>query len=181
MNNLKNRSFKVAFGGIVAALSLVFMFSTGIIPTLTYAVPAVCGALLMILVIEVTRGFALSVYLAVAILSLLIVADKEAAVMYTAFFGYYPVIKSIFEYRLKKVMCRTAKYAVFNTAMIVSYFIASKVFGIEYDEVGLIGKYTLFFLLAIGNVVFCLYDIALTRLVSAYLYRWRKYVKRFFK
>lgn len=69
------------------ALSIVFMFSTGIIPTLTYAIPALCGALLMAVVIELGSVFAGAIYIAVSILSLLVVADKEAAVMYAAFLG----------------------------------------------------------------------------------------------
>lgn len=181
MNRIRTRSFKAAFGGIVAALSVVLMFSTGIVPTLTYAVPAVCGALLMATVIETGAASAAVIYVAVSILSLLIVADKEAAVMYSVFFGYYPIIKSFIEKKCNSIFSWIIKYIIFNFAMILSYFVVAKVFMIPFDDMDFLGKFALPLLLALGNFVFALYDIALTRLVTAYLLNWRKYVKRLFK
>lgn len=180
--NMKERSFKAALGGIIAALSIAVMFSTGIIPFLTYAMPAICGALLMLIVIEIGSGFALTVYVAVAILSLLVVADKEAAVMYAAFFGYYPIIKRVFEKYFNRTVCRIFKFLLFNVAMIAAYFVVSKVLGISDDDgLDFLGKYVLWVLLALGNIFFVLYDIALTRLVTLYLLKWQKTVKRIFK
>lgn len=181
MNKIKYRSFKAAVGGIIAALSIILMFSTGIIPTLTYAVPAIAGALLIVLVIEIGSGFAFSVYIAVGILSLFLVADKEAAVMYVAFFGYYPIIKAFLEKHLKNFLCWIVKYFIFNVSILASYIVVLYVFAISYDDMGVFGEYAAFVLLAMGNAVFFVYDIALTRLVSAYLFRWQKYIKKLFK
>ena len=182
MNN-KARSFKAAFGGIAAALSVLLMFMTGIIPTLTYALPALCGALLMAVTVEINARFSLVVYAAVSILSLLVVADKEAAVMYAAFFGYYPVIKGFLERKLKGAFCWVAKYIIFNCAVICAYFIVSKVFMIPFEGIGesFLGKYAILFFLVAVNAAFAVYDIALTRLVTAYVGSWRKYVKKIFK
>ena len=181
MRDNKFRSFKAAFGGIIAALSIVLMFSTGLIPTLTYAIPAICGAFLMAVVIEISPAFASAIYVAVSILSLLVVADKEAAVMYAAFFGYYPIIKSFIERKTGKIASWVIKYIIFNIAMVVSYFIVAKVFMISFDDIDFLGKWALPGLLFVGNIVFVLYDIALTRVVTAYLIRWQKYIKRVFK
>ena len=181
MRDNKFRSFKVAFGGIIAALSIVFMFSTGIVPTLTYAIPAICGALLMTVVIEISPVFAGAIYIAVSILSLLVVADKEAAVMYTAFFGYYPIIKSFIEKFTGKVLSWIIKYIIFNIAMVSSYFVSSKMFMVTFEDIEFLGKFALPALLFAGNIVFAIYDVALTRLVTGYLIHWRKYVKRVFK
>lgn len=181
MNNSKFNSFKVAFGGVISALSIVLMFSTGIFSTLTYAVPAVAGALLILIVIEISPKFAGAVYFAVAVLSLLVVADKEAAVMYAMFFGYYPIIKGFIEKHLKNVLSWIIKFAVFNVSVISAYFVVSKVFMISFDDLESFGKWALPIFLILCNIVFALYDIALTRLISAYLFRWRKYVRRMFK
>ena len=181
MRKNKERSFKAAFGGIIAALSIVLMFLTGVIPTLTYAIPAICGALLMTIVIEISSGFAGLVYVAVSILSLLVVADKEAAVMYAAFFGYYPIIKSFIEKKTNNALSWVIKYVIFNISMIASYFVVSKVFMITFDDIDSLGKWAMPLLLLLGNIVFAIYDIALTRLVTAYLISWRKYIKRVFK
>ena len=181
MRDNKFRSFKVAFGGVVAALSVMLMLSTGLIPTLTYAIPAIVGALLMTVVIEISPVFAGAIYVAISILSLLVVADKEAAVMYAAFFGYYPIIKSFIERKTGKIVSWVIKYIIFNISMIASYFVVAKIFMITFDDIEFLGKFALPALLFVGNIVFALYDIALTRLVTAYLIVWRKYVKRVFK
>ena len=88
-NHFRNSS-KTALGGIVAALSVTMMFLTAVIPTLTYALPAAAGVLLIIVVIDVDKKWAFGVYAAVSLLSLLVLPDKEAAVMYVFFFGHYP-------------------------------------------------------------------------------------------
>lgn len=181
MNNSKFNSFKVAFGGVISALSIVLMFSTGIFSTLTYAVPAVAGALLILIVIEISPKFAGAVYFAVSVLSLLVVADKEAAVMYAMFFGYYPIIKGFIEKHFNNVLSWIIKFAVFNVSVISAYFVVSKVFMISFDDLESFGKWALPIFLILCNIVFALYDIALTRLLSAYLFRWGKYVRRMFK
>ena len=181
MNKKKFNSFKVALGGVISALSIVLMFLTGVIATLTYAIPAIAGAFLILIVIEISPKFATSVYVAVSILSLLVVADKEAAVMYAMFFGYYPILKGFIERKLNDIYAWVVKYVVFNIAVISAYFVVSKLFMISFDDIDFLGKFALPLLLLICNIVFALYDIALTRLLSSYIYNWRKYIKRVFK
>lgn len=174
-------SFKVAFGGIISAISIVLMFSTGLFSTLTYAIPAIAGALLIMIVIEISPKFAGAVYLAVSVLSLLVVADKEAAVMYTAFFGYYPILKGFIEKKYNGLLSWIIKYIIFNVAVVSAYFVVSKVLGISYDDIEFLGRFALPLLWLICNITFAFYDIALTRILSIYVYNWRKYVKRVFK
>ena len=181
MNKRKILSVKVALGGVIAALSLLLMILAGVTSTLVYAIPMITGALLMMLVVEFGQGFASLIYVAVSILSLLILGNKEAAIMYIAFFGYYPILKSVLEKHIKGFICWIVKYLIFNVAMIASYFIVTKIFLISFEDIESFGKYALPLLLLAGNVLFVMYDIVLTRLVSIYLYRWRKFVKRVFK
>ena len=181
MNKKNFNAFKVALGGVVSALSVVLMFSTGLFSTLTYAIPAMAGMLLIVISIEISPKFATVVYVAVSVLSLLVVADKEAAVMYAAFFGYYPIIKGFIEKKLSGVLEWIVKYVIFNIAVISAYFVVSKIFMISYEDLGSLGKYAMPIFLAVCNIVFALYDIALTRILSAYIFNWRKYIKRMFK
>lgn len=181
MNKRKVLSFKVALGGVVAALSLLLMILAGVTSTLVYAIPMITGALLMMLVVEFGQGFAGLIYVAVSIISLLLLGNKEAAIMYIAFFGYYPIIKSVLEKHLKGFVCWIVKYVIFNVAMVLSYFIVTKIFMISFEDVESFGKFALPLLLFAGNILFAMYDVVLTRLVSIYMYRWRKYIKRVFK
>ena len=72
-------SVKVSMGGVVAALSLVLMLLTSVIPFGTYAFPCFAGILLVLLVFNLGYGYAFTVYLITAVLSFVLVTDKEAA------------------------------------------------------------------------------------------------------
>lgn len=175
------KSSVTALGGMLAALSVVFMFMTGLIPFLTYAMPAICGALLILLVVEANAKWALGVYGAVSVLALLLAPDKEAAVMYVAFFGYYPVVKSFFEGRCSKAVGWILKFLLFNIAIILAYVVIIYVFNIPLDEMEEFGKMAVPVLLGMGNIVFLVYDIALTRLISTYLSNWQKQFRKIFR
>ena len=181
MNKKKITSFKVALGGIISAVSVVLMFLTGVVPTLTYAIPAIAGGLLIVIAIEIGPKFAYTVFFAVSTLSLLVVADKEAAVMYAVFFGYYPVLKGFIEKKTSGIFTWLVKYLIFNVAVILAYLAISKIFMISYEDIAFLGKLAIPVLLMICNIVFAIYDIALTRILSTYIYNWRKYVRRMSK
>lgn len=181
MNKRKNLASKVALGGVTTALSMVFMLLAGVTSTLVYAIPMFVGALLIVLVIETGKGFATAVYIAVSILSLLVLGNKEAAIMYVAFFGYYPILKGVIEQHSKSVLCWVIKYVVFNIAMVIAYFTVTKIFMISFEDIKSFGKFALPLLLFAGNIVFAMYDVLLTRLITIYFYRWQKYFKRVFK
>lgn len=180
------QSSKVALGGMVAALSVALMFLTAI-PAMTFALPALAGALLILVVIEIHKRWAFMVYVAVAILALLMVPDRSAAVMYAMFFGYYPVIKALLESKLPKALEWVCKLAVFNMAIVAAYCVITFAFGIPLDELdffsekGIPVAAALAILLTAANLIFLLYDFALSKTVDAYLHRWRKRFLRIFK
>ncbi len=166
-------SYKMALGGIFSALAVVSMLISYIVPTATYACPALAGVMLIPLVIEVGKGWALCSYAAVSLLSFLIVADKEIALCFTAFFGFYPILKALLEERLSKYLCWTVKIASFSACMIAVFFISILVLGIPRDSFTLFGVYLPWAFLALGIVIFVVYDIALTRVIRAYVSVWR--------
>ena len=130
------RSFIVAFCGIIAALCIVLMIFAGAVQVATLAIPALSGMLLMFIVIELGVKWALCVYAAVSVFSLLFVADKEAALMFTLFFGYYPILKAKLDTVSPKLLSLCIKLAVFNAAMICEYFAAkTKLSLLPQDEI----------------------------------------------
>lgn len=181
MNRLKEKSFKASFGGISAALSIIIMAFCSVFSSLTYAAPVVCGIFITFAVIEFSSGYAFALYAAISILSLIVVPNKESALIYALFFGIYPILKGKIESRTKGAVTWVVKYLIFNVAIIICYLICSKLLNIPYDEIGFLGKFSLLFLWASGNAAFVIYDIAFTRVISAYILKWQKYVKRLFR
>lgn len=174
-------STKTAMGGIIAALSTALMFSAAVFPFLTYALPAGAAVLLIPLIIEVNKKWAAAVFAVVSVLSLLFVADKEAAVMYAGFFGYYPIIKPVLESRLPKWLEWIAKLLIFNGAVTAAYYIMISLMGIELEELERFGWLALPILLLTGSVTFVIYDFALTKMISLYVFRWQKRFRAMFK
>lgn len=175
------QSSKCALGGIVSALSLVLMISVAVIPFLTYALPAVAGVLIVFIVVEIDKKWAFGVFSAVAILAFLLVPDKEVAMMYIAFFGYYPIIKALLESKLPVALGWVIKVLLFNVTMVAAYLVLIYVMGIEIDEITEYGAVAVPILLGAGSITFIAYDFALTQIITVYLVKWRKYFKRYFK
>ena len=178
---MKKTSYKVALGGIVSSMSLVTMILASVIPGLEYAIPAFSGILLIIIVIEISLRWALLTYVGVALLSFFVVPNKEAALLFIAFMGYYPILKSVIETKCKHISLQWAsKIIVFNIAIFVYYklvmaFVAAPELLESMDE---LGRYALPVLMGAANIVFVIYDIALTRLITMYIKWFRKKIIR---
>jgi len=175
------QSSKCALGGITAALSLTLLISVAIVPFMTYALPAIAGALIVVMVIETDKKWAFGVYAAIAILSFFLVPEKEVAMMYIAFFGYYPIIKALIEAHIPAVPAWAIKVLSFNATMIAAYYLMIKLMGITLDEMDEHGIWGVVMLLGIGTFAFVFYDLALTRLITVYVKKWRKHFKRYIK
>lgn len=167
------KSRKVAFGGIIAALSLVLMLLTGVLPVGTYALPAVAGILLTAVVIEFGFPWAVGVYAGVSVLSFLLVSDKEAALYYALLLGIYPILKSLFERIKIKWLSFIVKLIYFNAVAVAAFYISIYLLSVPIESFSLFGVNMPVLFLALGNAVFAVYDICVTRLVSAYLHIWR--------
>lgn len=175
------QSSKCAVGGIVSALSLVLMISVAIIPFLTYALPAVASVLITFVVLEIDKKWAFGVYCAVSILGFLLVGDKEVAMMYIAFFGYYPIIKAILESKIPAVAGWILKIVLFNASIAAAYVMMIKLMGVTVDEINEYGMIAVPVLLGMGSLAFIMYDIALSKIIALYNLKWRKLFKRYFK
>lgn len=164
---------------MVTALCVLLMFLTGLIPVGTYALPSLAGILLVPVVVELGVSWAWPVYLASSALSVLLAADKEAALLYVLFFGYYPVLKAVIERaRMHRIVTFLLKFAVFNAAMVLGYYLSIRVLNVPEDSFTVFGLYLPPVYLAAGNLIFIVYDYAVSSLVAAYAGKFHKLVSR---
>lgn len=174
------KSYQVALGGVVASLCVILMLLTGFFPFLTYASPIAACFLLAVIVIECGSSWAMLVYLTVALISIFLVPDKQAAILF-AFLGYYPILKEYLDGKMKSKLVRgTIQFVCFNLSVILAYALMLYVFKLPdiMTEMGSLGKYTGIVTLAAGNVLFIMFDVALTRIVSVYKNHFRSKVLR---
>ncbi len=137
-------------------------------PYLTYGIPAVAGLFIMAVVIELNCKWAFVSFLASAVLVFL-TAEKESMLIYVAFMGYYPIIKALLERIRKPILEWIIKIIIFNAAVLLVYFVLAGLVNINMEDFGEFGKWGAVILLLTGNVVFVLYDIAVSRMASLYI------------
>ena len=160
MIKLKN-SLKLTYCGVITAISVVIMFFTSLIPIGLYVLPAIAGYIITSVKKEINFKWAFLTYIAVSIVSLMLVAEKESVLMFIFFFGYYPILKfKIDEYK-SKVIKIILKFLCFNISVIFVYFIAIQVLNISENEFEILGVYIPGIFLFLGNIIFFAYDYSL--------------------
>lgn len=177
---MKKVSYKVSLGGIISALSLVFMFLTGFMPLLVYLIPALTGAMLLIIYVEINAKWAFFTYVSVALLCLFVTPDKEAGLLYIMFLGYYPILKMFVEKTSSVILEWILKLLIYNI-MIITYYqvIIRVVVNVDLvDDIDEFGKNGALIFLGLTNVVFIVYDIAVSRLKDLYVKWFRKKIIR---
>ena len=175
-------SYKTTICGVTASLALVLMLLTYVNPFLTYTSPPFAGVLLILIMLEVGIGWAFGTYTAIGLLALFLLSDKEAAVMFIAFFGYYPMLRAKFEFIIKnKIIRYILELLIYNLSMAVSVVVSMFVFAVDYDDFGDLGKIGFVILILLMNVIFILYDFLLSKLILAYRLSWQKKLRRIFQ
>ncbi len=170
---------KIALCGMLAALITVICLAA-YFPYLTYALPALASAFIIVPLFEAGKKYALFTYLA-SFLPVALLAENEAKLLYLCFFGFYPILKSVYEGFKLRALEYVCKFLTFNAAVVLAYFLLSKLFMIEDLGFSEFGKYTLLVFLAVGNIVFLLYDICLSRLAMFYIIKLRKHISKLLK
>ena len=116
----RKQSGKIAFCGMMVALSVALTLTGGLIPIATYCAPMISGVLLLSILLEYGKKTAWMGYLATALIVLILGIDKEAAFFYI-FLGYYPIIKWSIDKLHQKPMRVILKLLLFNGAVVAMY------------------------------------------------------------
>ena len=159
---------RLCVSGVLSALGFVIMYLgalSGVFDLCAVVVGALCC---VFAVIELGGQWPWLVAIVTGTLCLLLLPDKFAALEYIALGGLYPILKSYLE-KLPKILSWGLKFAVFNVMLTVCLLLAKFVMGIGDDWVRFSPVVYL-----LGNAFFLLYDVALTRFISFYLFKLRK-------
>lgn len=160
----RNASRNIALGGVMAALAVVIMCLGTIIPVATFICPMACMLLLAIVLRRAGNRIAWAWYGAVAILSLLLGPDKEAAAVFV-FLGYYPIIKPWID---RRRFSNLWKLLVFNASIFLMYTVLIHLFGMDQvmEDLEELGTAVTVLTLILGNVTLFLLDFNLTYFLS---------------
>ncbi|MBQ9844701.1 MAG: hypothetical protein IJO54_01265 [Oscillospiraceae bacterium] len=153
---------KTALCGVFGALSIVVMLMGSIIPMATYMCPAIAAFLILPVVAEYGEKTGFTLYTAVSLLSMIMIAEKEFVLMYVCVFGLY----SVFKFRADRIkpkflqLTLKAAYAfvtTFLTYALLLFVFPSPVLTGDFGDMT-IGLVIAFFVLFV--ITFMLYDLA---------------------
>ena len=166
MNNSKN-TYKIAFGGICLAFTVIALFLASIVPGLELTFYALSSVFAAAVIIESDIRGGLIFYGASCSLSFMLIPDKLALIPFVFFFGIYGVIKFVAEKvknPLGQIIIKTLFFmAIFGTGF---FFFKSLFFG----NISL-PDYSLWVLVPGSLLIFILYDYIYTLMIRLYRQR----------
>ena len=159
----------MAIAAVASALGVVTLMLGSLVQVLDISMAVIASLFVVFGVIELRGHYPYLIYAVTAILALLLLPVKSAALIYLLFAGYYPIVKALLEGHLPPYLAWILKFVVFNAALGLALLASLKLFVAEIPAEW-VRYWWLIFLL---EPVFLLYDIALTRLITVYVLRWR--------
>lgn len=173
-NNFNAR--ELALGAMLIALSVVLAYIGAVTEVLDLSLCAIASLITVFAKIEFGTGYAYMVYGATSVLSFLLLPNKMTAFIYV-FCALYSIIKANME-KCPTILSWVFKLLYVNVVAVAGFFAGKYLFMLpDETDVGLISLFLL------GNAAFILFDIAITRLITAYarVFRHRLGIDKFLK
>jgi hypothetical protein len=161
------KSKNMAESGVLVALTIIVLFSTSILSVSTLSIMTIASCLIPIAIIRTSVKNAILVYIASSILSFMLI-PTNIAVYYTLFFGIYGIFKHLIEKLRNMPLEILLKLISFNMLLGIIYLITKTFLSFVYPDV------SLWLLWLAAQVVFLIYDYALTLAISFFLNRFNK-------
>lgn len=143
---------RVATCGMMAAVCVVLMLLGSLLELGIYAAPMFAGLCLVPLGEKWGRKYQATLWMAVSLLSFLLVPNVEENLVFFGFFGWYPILRPTLQ-KLPPFLRFVLKLLLFNLAIILMEALVLYLLVPEDMTGGF-----LLVLLAISNLVFLLYD-----------------------
>ena len=169
---MRRRTRRLAASAVLAAIGVAVLYLGALIEVLDLSVVVIASLVCIFAVIEMGGAWPWLIYAVVSVLSLILLPVKTPAAIFLLFGGSYPIVKAYLE-RLRRVPAWILKAAVFNVALTL-FTAAVKWLFLLPDVAYLSSGWGILITYAVGNAFFVLYDVALTRLITAYLRVFRK-------
>ncbi len=167
---------RLTAAAVLTALSVVVLAIGSLVEVLDLSMAAIASLAVVFAVIELRGKYPYLVFAATAVLAFLLLPGKTPALFYAVFAGYYPLLKVTFEKHFSRPVAWLLKLFSFLAAAAFAVFLAVKLFTIE--PLPMLSQPWLY--VAAGVVlalVFVIYDVALTRLITFYLWRLRQHFR----
>ncbi|MBO5884146.1 MAG: hypothetical protein J6Q78_07045 [Clostridia bacterium] len=162
---------QLAVCAMLSALGVVLLYMGALIEVIDISMAVIASLLCVFAVIEYGGSAPWLVFAVTGVLSLLL-SPRTPSMMYVVFFGYYPILKEKLEAKGKKISW-IFKEVIFNVALVIMLVLLKTLFMTTAD----IPIELVVIAVVLAELVFVLYDFALTRLISLYIFKIRSRLK----
>ncbi len=159
----KGRAQIISLCAMFIALTVLFLYLSTILPTAKISMFFVSSVFVGGILIEGKPGSAFLVFIASALVSLLIIPNKLYLIPYVALFGHYGIGKYYLEKIKDKVLAYFAKLLYFNIGAALIYVLIAYVFMMPQ-----IFTIPLWVLIIAAEVAFVIYDFVYSKITVFY-------------
>ena len=160
---------RLALAAVMSALGVAIMYLGCLFEILDLSTAAVASMCVLLVLVETGAKYAWLAYAVTGIISLIILPIKTAGIIFVGFFGFYPMAKAFFEKKFRGWRCLVLKILLLNVStalmLLAVRYVMTEALWFEIMT------------LVLANIVFVVYDYALTQLLRAYVFVWRKKLK----
>ena len=171
----KQQTKFLTVSAMLCALGVIILMLGSFIEVIDLSVAVVASLLCVYAVIEMGGMYPWLIWVVTSVLSLLLLPQKTPALFYALFAGFYPMIKEKLEQHFRPAIAIPIKLGAFHVSLALLYAVLRLFLPAQLE--GLVLGWFLLGLYATCIIAFFLYDYALTKLISGYLFRWRRYFR----
>ena len=153
---------------ILTVLGVLLLLLSSILPTGRLALVAISSLGVCVALMMYGLKWSVGVFVLTAALGALLFPGGSV-IMYAAFFGYYPIAKSLMERIRNTVLVWVCKFVLYMVVCLIYLLLAQAVLGYDGTQPG---WYILF---SVGAAVFWLYDKAYSSLIHFYIVKIARY------
>ncbi len=180
---------KLAYGGILVAVSVVLLYIAMLAPTGRLFLLALSSLPMAVLLLEFDLRTSLICYASTSLLFLIVSGNVRGVFAFILFFGIYPIVKSYIETGVRKIFMEyLLKLVFFNIVLIVLVFIYSALglplveiinsfkIPVSYINISAELRNSVLIIIVwfIAQIVFLIYDYAYSLMIRYYMDKIRK-------
>lgn len=181
---------KLAYGGILTALSVVFLYIAMVAPSGRIFLLAMSSLPMAVLLLEFDLRTSLLSYVSSSILFLIVSGNIKGVLTFALFFGIYPIVKSYIETGVRKVFTEYLFKLVFFNLILVALVFVYSALGIPILEIinsfrlpdsflastpSLRNSILTLISWVIAQIGFLIYDYAYSLMIRVYIDRIKKH------
>ncbi len=156
----------MALAAILTAAGVVILYAGAFLGTIDIASAAVASVSVAVMLGERGYRWAFGVFLAISLLSLVLCVSKTAPIMFTVFFGYYPILKLYSESKFTRLKAYIIKYVFLNVSLVTLIAVTLMTVKLHILIVAAV--------FVVANILLPLYDIAFNGIMEFYFNNIRK-------